>query len=354
VVLPDFLKRFRNRLLTDPTFIAFAQRFPLTRPIARRKSLDLFHLLAGFSYSQVLYACVELRVFAHVGETVDTLAPRIGLSVDKTDTLVRAAVAIGLLDWEGAKIILGPQGAALVAQPWIMRFVEHHKYFYRDLEDPVAMLRGKFVDEGLRDYWRYDDPAKDRAEYSALMAASQEAVSAQILDAYDMGRHKAVLDVGGGSGAFLEAVGKRYPHMERYVFDMAGVTGNDDKITRKHGDFQQDPLPFGMDLITVVRVLHDHDDGDVLALLRNIRKACQVNTTLLVAEPFAGNPATAAVTDAYFNMYFAAMGQGRTRTPAKIAELAKQAGFQGMRMWPTDMPLITGVLSFSPDSSSVK
>jgi demethylspheroidene O-methyltransferase len=348
VVLPSFFKRLRNRLLTDPKFIAFAQRFVLTRPVARRKSLELFDLLAGFSYSQVLFACVELKLFEQAGSTIAELAATTGLTKGKTDTLVRAAVALGLLDWDGQTIILGPHGAALVAQPWIMRFVEHHKHFYRDLEDPVALLRGNFAPNGLRAYWAYDDPGKDRTAYSALMAASQEAVSGQILDAYDMSRHRAVLDVGGGTGAFLKAAGARHPHLALNVFDLPAVESSNANITRFSGDFRHDLFPQGMDLITVIRVVHDHDDDSVLQLFRNIRRACQKDTVLLIAEPFAGNKATAAVTDAYFNMYFAAMGQGRTRTPEQIAELAANAGFSSLKSWPTGMPLITGVLTLLP------
>jgi demethylspheroidene O-methyltransferase len=355
VALPSSLKRLRNRLLTDPKFIAFSQRFPLTRFVARRKSLELFDLLAGFAYSQVLFACVELKIFDHVGRTISEIAAKLGLTESKTNTLVRAAIAIGLLDLDRNKIILGPHGAALVAQPWIMRFIEHHKHFYRDLEDPVALLKGNFAPGGLREYWAYDDPSKDRSAYSALMAASQKAVSEQILDAYDFSKHKTVLDVGGGTGAFLKALGTRHPGLSLNVFDLPSVTGDDAGITRFKGDFRQnllplnnDLLPVKMDLATVVRVLHDHDDDVVLQLLGNIRKACAKDTTLLIAEPFSGNPSTATVTDAYFNMYFAAMGQGRTRSPEEIEGLAAEAGFNQMRIWPTNMPLITGVLTFMP------
>jgi demethylspheroidene O-methyltransferase len=355
VALPSYWKRLRNRLLSDPKFIAFAQKFPLTRRIARRKSLELFDLLAGFSYSQVLFACVELKLFDYAGSTIPELASKIGLTENKTGSLVHAATAIGLLDLVGETIILGPHGAALAAQPWIMRFVEHHKHFYRDLEDPVALLKGKFASGGLREYWAYDDPEKDRSAYSALMAASQRAVSGQILDAYDMSKHRAVLDVGGGTGAFLKAAGERHPHLSLNVFDLPNVICNVPNITRFEGNFLQNLIPLkndlfppNMDLITVVRVIHDHDDDSVLQLLSNIKKACTSDTTLLIAEPFSGNKATAAVTDAYFNMYFAAMGQGRTRTPQEIAALAAQAGFDSLRVWPTNMPLITGVLTLLP------
>ena len=352
-MLPDFLKRYRNRLLADPKFLNFAQKFLLTRPVARRKSVELFDLLAGFSYSQVLYACVVLKVFEHVGQSTiafEHLAEKIGLPVQKTELLVRAAIALDLLDGTLDRIILGSHGAALLGQPWIMRFVEHHKYFYRDLEDPVAMLQGKTIDGGLADYWSYDKSASDKSAYSALMAASQQAVSTQVLQAYDFAKHKRLLDVGGGTGAFVDAVTSRHPHIEGHVFDLPGVVGPESSrfIARHSGDFRNDSLPVGMDVISIVRVLHDHDDEAVLALLKNVRAAAGPETILLIAEPFSGQAGTQRVTDAYFSLYFAAMGQGRTRTPKQIADLAAKAGFADAKQRSTTMPLITGLMTFKP------
>ncbi len=354
MALPSFLLRLRNRLLADPKFLSFAQAFPLTRPTARAKSLELFDLLAGFSYSQVLYACVSLRVLQHVGQggvSPSALASQIGLSEPKADILIRAAVALNILGWDKGNVILGPHGAALMGQPWIMRFVEHHRFFYRDLEDPVAMLQGKTNPNGLQSYWSYENGESDKSAYSDLMAASQEAVSQQILGAYDFSKHTKVLDVGGGNGAFLRALSKRYPGIDLNLFDLDGVV----KLAAGHphlhlhsGDFRHDPLPEGMDLITLIRVVHDHDDDVVLALLRNIRAVCTRQTTLMIAEPFAGLAANAKVTDAYFNFYFAAMGQGRTRTPSEISVIAAKAGFGRPKSWATHMPLITGLMTFQP------
>ena len=352
MALPSFLLRFRNRLLADPKFLAFAQRFPLTRPVARARSRDLFNLLAGFSYSQVLYSCVSLRVLEHVGQagiSPTQLALKIGLSESKAEVLVCAAVALNILAFSKGQVILGPHGAALLGQPWIMRFIEHHRFFYRDLEDPVGLLKGQSVPNGLRSYWTYEDDESDKLAYSELMAASQEAVSQQILDAYDFKKHQNILDVGGGSGAFLRSVGNDYSHLNLNLFDLPGVVGLVDKKSKlipHSGDFRNDPLPQNMDLISLVRVVHDHDDDVILATLRNIRAVCKPDTTLLIAEPFAGNAANAAVTDAYFNLYFTAMGQGRTRSPAEIADLAAKAGFGHPKIWTTNLPLITGLMTF--------
>lgn len=354
MALPSILLRFRNRLLSDPKFLAFAQRFPLTRPVARAKSLELFNLLAGFSYSQVLYACVSLRVLEHVGQAGISrvgLAAKTGLSTVKTDLLVDAALALDILGLDKGEIILGSHGAALLGQPWIMRFVEHHKHFYRDLEDPVALLEGKIAPQGLRNYWAYDVHGADKTSYSDLMAASQVAVSEQILGSYKFSKHFNILDVGGGTGAFLRAVGERYPQMHLNLFDLPVVVGlapPSQNMIVHAGDFRVDALPHGMDLISLIRVVHDHDDHVVLAILRNIRTVCTRETILLIAEPFAGHAATAKVTAAYFNFYFAAMGQGRIRTPAEIAALAAKAGFGHPKVLHTSMPLISGLMTLSP------
>jgi demethylspheroidene O-methyltransferase len=263
---------------------------------------------------------------------------------------------LDLLARDGEQVILGPHGAALLGQPWIMRFVEHHKYLYRDLEDPVAMLRGQKREGGLSSYWSYENLEADKSVYSALMAASQQAVSEQILGAYDFGKHRHVLDVGGGSGAFLRAVGAAHPHLALNLFDLPGVVALADSgllISRHSGDFRHDPLPKNMDLISLVRVVHDHDDDVVLALLHKIRTVCTEATVLLIAEPLSGSATTARVTDAYFGLYFAAMGQGRTRTPSDITKLAEQAGFHRPKQLRTNMPLISGAMTFQPMSSNV-
>jgi demethylspheroidene O-methyltransferase len=357
VVLPETLLRWRNRLLTDHRFLSFAQRFPITRPIARKKSTELFDLLAGFSYSQVLFACVELKLFERIGTAgckTAKLLEELPLPRQRAEVLLKAAVALRLFEFSGSNIHLGANGTAILAQPWIMRFVEHHKYFYRDLEDPVALLKSESGGEGLRRFWNYKDSSSDKSSYSALMAASQQAVSEQILGAYDFRKHQRILDVGGGSGAFLNAVGAKHQHLECHLFDLPAVAGLADPSIKTHpGDFRTDALPKGMDVITIIRVIHDHDDDVVLTLLRNVRKACEANTTVIIVEPFAGNPSTARVTDAYFNLYFTAMGQGRTRTTAEIIEIAAHAGLGHARQHPTNMPLITGVMSFRQIASQV-
>ena len=66
--------------------------------------------------------------------------------------------------------------------------------------------------------------------------------------------------------------------------------------------------------------------------------------TLILAEPLSGLRATAPVADAYFGLYFAAMGQGRTRTPEELGGMAREAGFASVEVVATRNPVVTGLL----------
>jgi demethylspheroidene O-methyltransferase len=58
----DAWTAWRNRLVSSPSFQRWAAGFFLTRPIAHQSADRLFGLVAGFVYSQVLLACVQLRL----------------------------------------------------------------------------------------------------------------------------------------------------------------------------------------------------------------------------------------------------------------------------------------------------
>jgi demethylspheroidene O-methyltransferase len=190
------------------------------------------------------------------------------------------------------------------------------------------------------------------------MAASQALVSAEILDAWPLARHRRLLDVGGGDGSFLIAAGRTVPHLELVLFDLppvaaiarqrflaAGLAG---RARAYGGNLFEDRLPENADLVTLNRVLHDHDDSAAMAILRAVRSAIAPDGTLLVTEPMADTPGAKASGDAYFGFYLLAMGQGRPRTAGEIAEMLACAGFGDVRPVATNTPLIARMISARP------
>jgi demethylspheroidene O-methyltransferase len=110
------------------------------------------------------------------------------------------------------------------------------------------------------------------------------------------------------------------------------------------GSFLSDPLPEGADAMTLVRVVHDHDDAMVRIILRAARAALPQHAALIIAEPMSGTRGAEPITDAYFGLYLLAMGSGRCRTVSELTGLLNEAGFATVRELPTRRPLLTRVL----------
>lgn len=369
MTLRDRWLALRDRLLSDPRFQSWAAAFPLTRPIARARASELFDLCGGFIYSQILLACVRLNLFEILAEgpqSAAELAPSLSLTPSRAERLLEAAVALRLLQKRsGGRYGLGPHGAALLGNKGIAEMVEHHSILYEDLRDPLALLRGELGETALQRYWAYagtGDPAAESADrttaYSDLMSASQAMVAEEVLAAYPLRRHRCLLDVGGGQGTFLRAVAKQAPELQLRLFDLPAVAaqaekafaadGLSDRAATFGGDFHRDALPQGADIVSLVRILHDHDDVEALALLKTARAALPDHGTLLIAEPMAGTPGAAPSGAAYFGFYLLAMGSGRPRRPDELIAMLKAAGFGQTRLLPTRRPLIARVLVARP------
>ena len=366
------LRAWRDGRLADPAFRRWASGFALTRPIARRRARALFDLLAGFSYSQVLLACVQLKLFDRLAAgpaSAEALAPALALPLAACQRLLDAAVALRLLRRRGRPgctgalplYALGPLGAPMVGNAALAAMVQHHTVLYADLADPLALLRAPPGESALARYWAYARSPQPQAldsaqvaDYSALMAASQPLVADEILDAYPLNPHHCLLDLGGGEGVFASAVARRWPHLRLVVFDLPEVAqraqarlaalGLGHRATAVGGDFTTDALPPGADIISLVRVVHDHDDARVMTLLRAARRALPPHGVLLLAEPMAGTPGAQAMGDAYFGMYLWAMGSGRPRRVAELAAMLQAAGFTRPRLLHNATPLQTRLL----------
>lgn len=367
--LRDRWLAWRNARLADPRFQRWAAEFPLTRPIARKRAEGLFDLVAGFVYSQTLAACVRLDLFARLAAgplTTEALAARLELGPDAVARLLGAADALDLVDRAGPdRWALGPQGAALMGQPGLVEMITHHEHLYADLADSAGLLRRRGGTGDLAAFWPYATSVSPReaepgkvSAYSALMAATQPAVAADLLAAYPVRRHRTLMDVGGGEGVFLAAAGAEAPKLSLRLFDLPAVAarararlyqaGLLERTEILAGDFLSEPVPAGADLITLIRILHDHDEAGVLKLLSSARAALPEDGALLIAEPMSAAPRADRMADVYFAFYLLAMGRGRARTPAEIAALCREAGFRRVRSLRTRNPFLLRVLLARP------
>lgn len=368
---------FRDRMLQDVRFQRWAAGFPLTAWLARKRTSELFDLTAGFVYSQILQAVVRLDILPLMSKgpvPFARLVSRARLSDDAARRLFDGAVALRLMERRGQEAGhtlygLGDLGAALLANPGVCAMIRHHALLYRDMADPVALLRGETVDaEGhtaLSQYWAYVRnrdadalPPEQVSDYSALMGISQAFIAEEILRAYPVGKHAQLLDIGGGQGAFIQAAAAETTATRFQLFDLPAVaeraarrfaeTGLAERCTAHGGDMFAGDYPSGADLICLIRVLYDHSDDAILELLTAVRNHMAADSTLLVAEPMAGVRGAERMGDAYFGMYLFAMHGGRPRTEAELTSFLKSAGFSTVKRHPVRNPMLTSVMTARP------
>jgi demethylspheroidene O-methyltransferase len=366
-----FWSAWRDRLVASPRFARFALAFPLTRPLVRGYERRLFDLMAGFTYSQVLAALVQLRLLDRLAEapqSADELAPQLALSPAAAATLLDAAVALRLLKRDRDGVYApGLLGTVLRTQPGIQAMVEHHALLYADLQDPVGLLRGQTRPTQLSRYWTYSGnpeaaqlTAAQVASYSTLMSVTQRLIAGEILDAYPIAQHQCLLDVGGGEGTFLLAAAARAPQLRLMLFDLPAVAerareqlaeaGVQARAQCFSGDFRACGLPQGADVVSLIRVAFDHDDATVLVLLRAAHAALPAGGTLLLAEPMVVPGRDEPSGAAYFGLYLLAMGPGCPRSAERLGALIKAAGFTDVQQRKTRTPLQVGLLTATKSS----
>ncbi|NDC61359.1 MAG: methyltransferase domain-containing protein [Betaproteobacteria bacterium] len=351
--------------MTSPGFYRWVIGIPVTRWVARRRATQLFDIMAGFVHSQVLLACLRLQLFELLREQpmgLEELAKACQISAPALQRLLHAAVSLRLLESRGSRLYgLGSLGAPVAADKGLQLMIEHNAVLFEDMRDPLALLRDQ-VRPSMQAYWPYMDGDNTQgwslaqvARYSELMATSQRFVVEDMLATYDFQGHHVLLDVGGGEGAWVEALAQRAPHLQLMLFDLPPVAelaqarmqqlGLANRVTTHGGSFISDPLPPGADLVTLVRVAHDHPDGVVKALLAKIHQSLPRGGRLLLAEPMAQSPGEPPmVSEPYFHFYLLAMGSGKLRTPDELRGFMLEAGFQSVELLANPMPIHTRML----------
>lgn len=351
----------RNAILGSAAFQRWASRTPIIRGIAKRRAAAQFDLIAGFIYSQILVAFVSAGLIEFLQlhlRSFEEIAKFTGLNIDATDRLLKAAQSLQIAESPQAGLwTLGETGAPLSANEGAMAMIRHHHLLYRDLADPLALLKAnRRTETNLSAYWTYASKGQgdDATGYSALMAATQPMVSQQIIDAYDFSAHKRMLDIGGGSGAFTAAIAAAAPQLQFGILDLPEViaearnrivSGKPSAAIEFHsGSFKSVELPRDHDLITLVRILHDHDDEVAQALLAKIYEALPKAGRLLIIEPMAQSCDATRMGDAYFGLYLWAMGSGRPRSASEIKTMLSNVGFAVITPVKTALPIITSAL----------
>jgi SAM-dependent methyltransferase len=197
----------------------------------------------------------------------------------------------------------------------------------------------------------------DTKNFDAAMATFAPATSAAMATAYDFSRFGTVMDVGGGNGAILVGLLAANPQLRGMVFDREGAAGRaraklaeaglSKRCEVAAGDFFE-AVPEGADAYLLKHVIHDWNDEQAAAILRNCHRAMKPGAKLLVAEgvyPARIDSSLESRGAAANDVNMLVVTGGRQRSEEEFRSLYRSAGFELTKIVPTAarLSLIEGV-----------
>jgi SAM-dependent methyltransferase len=305
----------------------------------------LLRMIGGYRVTQALYVFTKLRIpdaLSDGPKDADELSAMAGVRRDPLFRVLRALASLGVLTMDpdgrfrltdiGRLLTTKEEGSmALIA-------VFAGEEPYRAWGDLLhAVKTGETAFDHLFGMGHFDYLAKNpeaALTFHALMAWSAS-VGGPSLKGYDLGRHRLLVDVGGGKGALIASALREHPHLKGILFDQASAVAAAPEFLARAGIADRctimtgsafDAVPSGADVYVMSRILHDWPDDQALALLANCRKAMSEDGVLLLLEgvlPERDGPPSRL----WLDLVMMVMNGGRERTEREWRALLGKAGF---------------------------
>lgn len=255
----------------------------------------IFQVASGFMAAKHLFVANEVGLFEQLADepaTLDELAGRTGVARPRLRILADAMVVLGFVErhedlYQNAPIaatfLTGHTPADL--RPFL-RFWNHLSYpTWTKLEDAIRTGQAQST---------LNLPEEAQRIFSEGVEAIQAAPAQALPSTYDFSRHQRILDLGGGTGSWLKAILRQHSRLEGTLFELPTAAA----IARQHlasdpdtqqvkvveGDFFEDPIPAGHDVVLIANVVHLISPERTLELLRRTRQHVPEGARLLLVD----------------------------------------------------------------------
>ena len=318
----------------------------------------MIRLLTGMWAMQAASTAARLGIpdaLAPGPKTPDEVAERVGAHPGAVKRLLRGLASVGILTVSGAgRYALSDVGERLRSdRPDSLRdmFIAEadtvHWRSWERLDDAVRTGEPRpSAVFGASAFDYYGQHPAEGEQFGRAMESMSRFVAGAVLEAYDFGGVKTLMDVGGGNGSLALAILGKHTRLSGIVFDLPYIesaarenlraSGAGDRCRFEPGSFF-DRVPGGADLHVLKFILHDWNDDESVRLLKSCRAAMPAGGRLLVIEqlvPEEIQPGMVHLMD--LNMLV--MTGGLERTATEYGSLLARAGFRVTRVIPTPSP----------------
>ena len=341
--------------MDNPERLAVTPDTPLPDPSV------VLDLLEAFRRSKTMFAAVALGIFDNLEsepKSLARLAEELKLNPDALERLLDACVGLHLLDRREDLYENTPVASTYLSKRSPSRLTGYINYsntvmwkLWANLEDAVREGTNRWQQtfgwEGpiFSHFFRTEDA---RREFLMGMNGYGLISSPQVVAAFDLGRFRRLVDLGGATGHLAIAACRRYPNLRAVVFDLPGAlplareiigaSTVSDRIELIAGDFFVDALPEA-DLYALGRILHDWTEAKFLSLLRRVFDRLPPGGAVLIAEKLLDDDKRGPRWAQMQNLNMLICTEGKERTLAEYAALLEQVGFSQVMGAKTSSPL---------------
>jgi ubiquinone/menaquinone biosynthesis C-methylase UbiE len=308
----------------------------------------------GYQVSVVVMALDQLEICTALAEypagaTAQELAAKLGLHPRPLETLLAAAVAVGLLSsQEGRYSNTELSATCLVkgsAQYMGAQLKSAADQYLAWLNLPEAIRKGKTILPSLHND-AANDPALRRLILGLHSGGKQLAPKLLPVLAPFLEKARRLLDVGSGAGTFALAFAEAYLALEVTLLDqpavlelareVAGESSARDRVQYLSADYKTDD--FGQsryDLLLFFQVLRTESPATIRLLLGKAAQALTPNGVVVIYDTYLEDNRAAPVENVFQNLTLSLMYEaGGLFTPAELGGWLRETGFKPPRLYP--------------------
>jgi 2-polyprenyl-3-methyl-5-hydroxy-6-metoxy-1,4-benzoquinol methylase len=307
---------------------------------------DLYGMLLAPIKSKLLLTGIELKVFDELSEPIsaDAVSKALGTHPKNTELFLNGLAAIDLLEKKNGLYKNSPIAQAFLVESGptylgrILAFMQSDARVFENL--------AKLVKEGPLPQQETPPFSEEMlAKGMVLMADSELAGYAQeavkiVLKLPEFLSFKKMLDLGGGPGLIGMAIVGAHPIMKGVNFDLPPVIaeakayikeyGMKDRIEVLSGDFNQDSIGKGYDLVWASGVLQFATDID--SVVKKVFDSLNPSGIFISLFPFAQtHERTKPESTVLGLLSMALMGQEAGVDQGYVADSMKRIGFKSVR-----------------------
>ncbi len=317
----------------------------------------IMELATAFQRSRPLLTAFELDLFtalASEARTSDEVAAAIGADARATDRLMNALVALELLEKEQGRFRNSPQAEKFLVKgrPDYLGGLGHTNHLWDTWSQLTSVVRAGHP-AGLGNTDQRD--AEWLRPFIAAMHMRARQGAGHVVGMLDLDGVSRVLDVGGGSGAYAMAFVRARRGISAVVFDLPKVVpltrmytqqeGLAAEVSTVEGNYLQDPLGEGYDLVFMSAVIHSNSAAEIRLLFGKAARALRPGGQLVVQEFLINEDRSGPLQPALFALnMLVGTPAGDTYTESEVRQWMAEAGFGGIRRLdtPTGTNLVIG------------